>query len=628
MFKNYKIITVTPAGRKNCVEILAKHLLKLKNLIDEHHFWVNTLNKDDIQFLKELSEKHPNFFKLKFHNNVKNHYDSRNICEFFEYCVEENTVYVRFDDDIVWIDDENNFREFLKFRIENPNYFLVSANIINNSICNYLHQRFGALKKFENKFNDSNFFIKNYGLDGNDWFNNESLGSSRWNTDLFCKESINENGLLGYNVLNFSWSDTQISTEIHGNFFNKLSNDRLQDFRFDKWELSDHERISINCISWLGSEFAKFEGKVEWDEEKWLTVIAPIKFKKINCIYGNFLTVHFGYGHQHNLLITENYINKYKNLIKEPKLVSFEFEDLLKIKELPRPDIKTILKNQHVDELSYVNCNLKKDLTDFTFCIPVSFDSKDRLDNFFTCIESLNKIINTNIIILEHGKKSQLMSLPPNCEHYFFEQKDEFFKRNKLLNFGYNRCKTKFAVNMEADCILSPEGLEEAVKALRNDYKFAVPYGYLAFFLDKESSDDFRKKNELPIFWKDYHNFKISAEIGRRNWDDNNLFFNGLCFMFDVEAYRKCGFENENLVQHGWDDYEHYLRVKRLGFKIYNSKGMIYHLYHAREITNNNWYLNYFDNSSPNEFFRIEQMSKKELLEEISAWEWTNYSIN
>ena len=95
--------------------------------------------------------------------------------------------------------------------------------------------------------------------------------------------------------------------------------------------------------------------------------------------------------------------------------------------------------------------------------------------------------------------------------------------------------------------------------------------------------------------------------------------------MFDVEAYRKCGFENENLVQHGWDDYEHYLRVKRLGFQIYNSKGMIYHLYHTREITNNNWYLNYSNNSSPDEFFRIEQMSKIELLKEISEWEWTNY---
>jgi hypothetical protein len=55
---------------------------------------------------------------------------------------------------------------------------------------------------------------------------------------------------------------------------------------------------------------------------------------------------------------------------------------------------------------------------------------------------------------------------------------------------------------------------------------------------------------------------------------------------------------------------------------------MIYHLYHTREITNNNWYLNYSDNNSPNEFFRIEQMSKIELSEEINTWEWTNNSID
>ena len=43
--------------------------------------------------------------------------------------------------------------------------------------------------------------------------------------------------------------------------------DKLNDFSLYNWVLRDYERCSINVISWLGSEFKKFNGDVGVDEE-------------------------------------------------------------------------------------------------------------------------------------------------------------------------------------------------------------------------------------------------------------------------------------------------------------------------------------------------------------------------
>lgn len=615
MYKEHQIISVTPAGRKYCLEILANHLLNLQGIIDEHHFWINTKSDSDIQYMKSLSESHPNFFKLIYHEaDDSSTYNNLDIYKFFKNYTDEDTVYIRFDDDIVWVDNEDKLKDFIQFRIDNPQYFLIFANIINNGICNYIHQRTGALKRFNKCFNPDDYFLKDVGGQGNDWFHNEALGRSAWNKNYFAPESINENGLFAYNALNYSWFDAEVSKEVHDNFINKAKKNDLDKFRFGIWELSDFERVSINCISWLGSEFKKFEGIVGIDEEKWLSVTKPREIKKINCIYGNFIVSHYGFGHQHEPLTKDGYINKYSN---------FKYQTIEEMPEFPRCNIPSLVNIQAIDQKAY-HKTIKKDLKDFTFVIPIQIDSEERLNNFYTCIGALNKICDTNILIVEHDKESKIKNLPANCNHIFVKQDNDYFARNKILNLGYKNCKTKFAANFEADCILSPNGLFEAVEALRAGHKFAIPYAYFALFMSQKVSDHFISAFELPLFWKDYYGIEFLSEYGentKAHWK-TFTFHNGLCFLFELEAYKKCGYENEFMVQHGWDDYEHYLRVKKLGYEIYNSSGMCYHLYHSRKATTNNWYGE--NNLSRKEFFRIANLSDKKLKEEVKSWEWIN----
>jgi len=67
-----KVITVTPAGRKHYLEILAEYLLNNRRYISEHHFWLNTSVKDDIAYIEMLAAKHPDFFKINRKKCLKN----------------------------------------------------------------------------------------------------------------------------------------------------------------------------------------------------------------------------------------------------------------------------------------------------------------------------------------------------------------------------------------------------------------------------------------------------------------------------------------------------------------------------------------------------------------------------
>jgi len=61
---------------------------------------------------------------------------------------------------------------------------------------------------------------------------------------------------------------------------------------------------SINCISWFGSEFAKFNGEVakEGDEyvkeEDWLIRTKPQRIGKQNAIFGGMVVSHYAFAHQ------------------------------------------------------------------------------------------------------------------------------------------------------------------------------------------------------------------------------------------------------------------------------------------------------------------------------------------
>jgi hypothetical protein len=265
-----KKIVVTPAGRRRYLEVLLLNLIKNKQDFDEWYLWLNTTDIEDINFCKKLETEYSWIktvpLKVPYNGNLSIH-------TFFSDCIDSNTVYLRLDDDIVYL-DRDFCKKMFEFRINNPAPFLVYGNIINNACISHLHQK---------------------------------------------NNSIKYNGLkIDYSCMGNLWQQSSANhvENIHREFINSIKetgNSKFLQFS-EPWYFSSFERVSINCISWLGSTFKTFEGKVGWDEEQWLSVDHPKNINNPNVCCGEAVCSHFSFFTQRDYLDRTNILELYKSI--------------------------------------------------------------------------------------------------------------------------------------------------------------------------------------------------------------------------------------------------------------------------------------------------------------------------
>ena len=290
-----KIVSVTPAGRKIQLAILIPYLLKNRGKIDEHHFWVNSIFDSDIAYIRKACDEHPDFFKFiecPLGSPIpKPMWPYQSLNSFHALCKDEDTIYIRFDDDICWI-DEDFVENMVKFRTENPEYFLVSANVINNGVCAMLHQRCGAIKH-----------------------------------PMVC------DGICGGNA----WADPEFALFQHRELIRHIKDKTTDVYKcFKQWVLLDvlknydrsinpemkfkePGRFSINCVCWFGRDYPRYcesfyKDGVFKGEETWPTYYYPREVNKFNVICGDAVVAHFSYGVQRQTLIMSDVIQQYTEL--------------------------------------------------------------------------------------------------------------------------------------------------------------------------------------------------------------------------------------------------------------------------------------------------------------------------
>ena len=270
--KTYKIVVVTPAGRKKYMNILLSYILKQKNIIDQYRIWVNTTNAEDLNWFKELKIKYKDFITLEYlPKGIISSGGGSTVYHFYKNTIDKNTIYIKLDDDIVWL--ENNFAENLvKFRIDNPNFFIIFGNIINNAVIDHIHQK--------------------QGIPYSQHIENNCLSKTGWESSTICEEK-------------------------HINFIKILKKDNIKQYKFDRYKAKNHQRISINAICWFGKDFKEFSGIVGNDEEAWLSEIAPRQKDKKTCVCGSALCVHFAFWTQREYMDKTNILQIYEEISKK-----------------------------------------------------------------------------------------------------------------------------------------------------------------------------------------------------------------------------------------------------------------------------------------------------------------------
>jgi hypothetical protein len=111
--------------------------------LDEVHWVRNTEKAEDLAYLQEILDSSPRYKMVDLsqegtgfagYNNAWGH-------------MERGKLYIKIDDDVIWMADDTIPR-IVTMKIQHPEYFIVSANIINSPLMGWVHYHMGAMHPY------------------------------------------------------------------------------------------------------------------------------------------------------------------------------------------------------------------------------------------------------------------------------------------------------------------------------------------------------------------------------------------------------------------------------------------------------------------------------------------------
>ncbi len=288
MYKKYKVKIVTPAGRRRYLSIFKKFIYRKieEGLIDEWQLWQNTKNPLDIAYLESMEKENP---KVKIYRisepittpTYNYYYDKQDFnptktYKFLENTHDDDSIYIRFDDDIIWTED-CAIEKIVQARIDHPDAYVIYPNIINSTICTCWHQEIGALS-------EEHGIVRREREDDLDW--------------AYLDE--------------FNYTDSSLINHIHNTFKKRYEEGTLSAYYLPSKSFDDYKHFSICSIAWWGKDHLKC-GYIEEPQLSW---ILPKFFKRPVWFCGDALMVHYSYHTQRDYLMTTKHLEFYKSIFK------------------------------------------------------------------------------------------------------------------------------------------------------------------------------------------------------------------------------------------------------------------------------------------------------------------------
>jgi hypothetical protein len=292
---------------KMFIEILFPYIKKYEDRIDEYHIYAATNNQEDLDYIEKFSAENK-FVKVFRAEGGKDPIYLWNEC--YKNSQEEDAVYLKLDDDIVFIDD-HLFSDFLDFRKNNPQYPIIYPMIVNNLYTSWILQ-----EKMSLEFSQRTNF-------------NERWDTVKHQISNYLKSNPIPDRLIHvipeeFTLCPIGWGDPEFAKSVHDKFLECLENNQIETFKntnddSDGMVLHNHPPVSINCCAWLGSGMKEYTAKYGdvWQDEIWLSVYLPILSGQPNYIYFNSIVSHFSYYRQMQGGILESNILERYNKIKD-----------------------------------------------------------------------------------------------------------------------------------------------------------------------------------------------------------------------------------------------------------------------------------------------------------------------
>jgi hypothetical protein len=287
-----KLIIVTPAGREKYLRLLSHYVLRSPE-VAEWQLWDNCRNDSDRAYLRRLAATDPRIHVKELPGADGNF---GIIGSFFRFCDDPRALYLRLDDDIVFIEDGFFPRYIDKALGERGKALWFAPLIINNAIC-------GSL-------------IKN------------------------LSKVIVEGPISCQAMCPYSWAFPSFPEALHPAFIEAIRSSRLDDFRCPDREVR-LSRFSINALGFFGDEKLAlgdlFMPPGYLGEEEWLSAILPAKLDRAGKILGDLLVAHFSFYTQERRLLQTNILDEYYAVAGLPPPQYEKPADNISLKDRLRP---------------------------------------------------------------------------------------------------------------------------------------------------------------------------------------------------------------------------------------------------------------------------------------------------
>jgi hypothetical protein len=287
-----KLIVVTPAGREKYLRLLSHHILKNSD-VAEWHLWDNCRNEADRTYLHKLAASDPRC-RLKQLPGADGGLGI--IGSFFSFCDDPDALYLRLDDDIVFIEDGFFARFVKRAEAERGKSVWFSPLVINNAICGFLMKHFARVS-----------------ISG----------------PITCQA-----------MCPHSWPFPQFPEALHPVFVEAVRTGRLDDFRTPDREVK-LSHFSVNALGFFGAEKLalgdQFMPPGCLAEEEWLSAVLPARLDRPGKIFGDLLVAHFSFHPQERRLLQTDILEQYYALAGLPAPHYDKPVDKVRLKDWLRP---------------------------------------------------------------------------------------------------------------------------------------------------------------------------------------------------------------------------------------------------------------------------------------------------
>jgi hypothetical protein len=282
MIDGKRVVAWTPFGRERTVSILERYLTRdhERGLIDEYWLCLNTDpdQVDDLRYGYQLAAAKNSFIKAMDRpaGLPRLTPKQRNTGYFCRYMTDPDTVYVRFDDDIVYV-HEDAVERLVRHKLQTPESVCSHPVMWNNSIISWFLQQAGIIPE-------------SYGKVGGP----------------YCMDPV-------------GWADGRFAIKIHNLLLDHIeagTPERV--FLYQDFPIPIGMQFSVSCFASLGSRYAALPagpGVLEPDEEEsWHTVHEPKRIGHPNYIVGNSLVSHYTFFPQQSAVVPTDILDRYRDL--------------------------------------------------------------------------------------------------------------------------------------------------------------------------------------------------------------------------------------------------------------------------------------------------------------------------